>query len=138
MMEFVTVQDAKQAIETLMPIFTFMFFVCVGVACIWFYKLFIELIMLYDFIVENKTAIKNKLGIKKMPKLTEKMILDNAQNNLTLYRNNLAVLKSNNVPIFCGNCHKSISDFDYLNYAGYCKPCLIDVNLKANQRFRQL
>ena len=51
--------------ETLMPIFTFMFFVCVGVACIWFYKLFIELIMLYDFIVENKTLIKSKLGIKK-------------------------------------------------------------------------
>lgn len=73
-----------------------------------------------------------------MPKFTEKMILDNAQNNLTLYRNNLAVLKSNNVSIFCGNCHKSITDFDYLNYAGYCKPCLIDVNLKANQRFRQL
>ena len=65
MMEFVTVQDAKQAIDTLMPIFTFMFFVCVGVACIWFYKLFVELIMLYDFIVENKTLIKSKLGIKK-------------------------------------------------------------------------
>ena len=35
-----------------------------------------------------------------MPKLTEKMILDNAQNNLTLYRNNLAILKSHNIPIF--------------------------------------
>lgn len=138
MMEFVTVQDAKQAIDTLMPIFTFMFFVCVGVACIWFYKLFVELIMLYDFIVENKTAIKNKLGIKKMPKLTEKMILDNAQNNLTLYQNNLDILKSHNMPIFCGNCHKSISDFDYLNYAGYCKPCLISVNLRVNERYYQL
>ena len=73
-----------------------------------------------------------------MPKLTEKMILDNAQNNLTLYQNNLDILKSHNMPIFCGNCHKSITDFDYLHYAGYCKPCLIDVNLKANQRFRQL
>lgn len=72
-----------------------------------------------------------------MPKLTEKMILDNAKNNLTLYRNNLAILKSNNLPIFCGNCHKSITDFDYLNYAGYCKPCLIDVNLKANQRYHK-
>ena len=65
MMEFVTVQDAKQAIDALMPIFIFMFSVCVGVACIWFYRLFVELIMLYDFIVENKTLIKSKLGIKK-------------------------------------------------------------------------
>lgn len=64
-MEFLTVQDAKQAIEALMPIFTFMFCVCVSVACIWFYRLFVQLIMLYDFIVENKTLIKSKLGIKK-------------------------------------------------------------------------
>lgn len=50
------------------------------------------------------------------------------KNSAYFYKGNVKAKKANNELLACENCDKIVSEYDYVNYQGYCGHCFFKIN----------